>query len=200
MSDISERLVVHCPDREASQHLAAFIADHENHDGSVRVPLRLPINMFADRRSLIERRVIATLYPLRSISDAHPTYSVYWSPKGGGPFPEFSGALAVEKSERDDCFGLVVTGHYDPPLGAVDLTLGRRIAHSSARDLLRSIADYVENACAHSAAARAGHSRDRSDRDGALHQKYLEGSFRAGPDGDRVTSVQERDLELTEHP
>lgn len=163
MSTISERLVVHCPDQEASRHLAAFIADHHVGDGRVRITLRLPVGMFADRRSLIERRVVATLYPLRSSSDRHPTYSVTWSPMGGGPFPEFSGALAVETSPTDDCFGLIVSGRYDPPFGAVgalfDATLGRRIAHASARDLLRSIADYVENACAHDSAARAGYSR-----------------------------------------
>jgi hypothetical protein len=163
MSDISERLVVHCPDHEASRHLAAFVSEHQLGDGTVRVALRLPLSKFADRRALIERRVVATLYPLRSITDPHPTYSVTWSPKGGGPFPQFAGALAVEKSPHDDCFGLLVSGHYDPPFGAVgamfDDTLGRRIAHASARDLLRSIADYVENACAHTGAARAGFSR-----------------------------------------
>jgi hypothetical protein len=129
----------------------------------MRVVLRLPVSMFADRRSLIERRVIATLFPLRSIDDPHPTYSVTWASKGGGPFPEFAGALAVEKSPSDDCFGLVVSGHYEPPYGVLaamfDATLGRRIAHASARDLLRSIADYVENACAHRVAARAGFAR-----------------------------------------
>jgi hypothetical protein len=163
MSDISERLVVHCPDHEASRHLAEFIAHHRDADGKVRIALRLPIGLFADRRSLLERRVIATLYPLRSISDPHPTYSVTWSPQGGGPLPDFAGALAVEKSPADECFVLVVSGHYDPPFGPVgamfDVALGRRIAHASARDLLRSIADYVENACAHQVAARAGYAR-----------------------------------------
>jgi hypothetical protein len=163
MADISERLIVHCPDREASRHLAACISEHHAADGTVRIPLRLPVTLFADRRTLIERRVIATLYPLQSISDPHPTYSVSWAPQGGGLFPDFCGALAVEKSAHDDCFGLLVSGHYDPPLGAAgavfDAALGRRIAHTSARDLLRSIADFVENACAHSAAARAGFSR-----------------------------------------
>lgn len=163
MSDISERLVVHCPDHEASRHLAAFISDHQADDGTVRIVLRLPIGTFVDRRALIERQVCATLYPLKSMSDPQPTYSVTWSPKGGGPFPEFAGALAVQKTARDDSFRLIVSGHYEPPFGAIgaliDATLGRRIAHASARDLLRSIADYVENACAHSGAARAGFSR-----------------------------------------
>jgi len=161
MADISERLVVHCPDREASRHLSSFIADHQVGDGTVSVKLRLPIHLFAERRSLLERRIVATLYPLRSVSDPHPTYSVTWSPRAGGPFPEFAGALAVEKSPFDDCFGLLVSGHYELCFGAVsdwiDAALGRRIAHASARDLLRAIADYVENACAHSAAARAGY-------------------------------------------
>jgi hypothetical protein len=102
------------------------------------------------------------LYPLHSISDPHPTYSVTWSPKTGVSFPEFAGALAVEKGPRDHSFGLIVSGHYESPLGGVgtmfDATLGRRITHESARDLLRSIADYVENAWAHDEAARAGYS------------------------------------------
>ena len=166
MSDISERLVVHCPDREASRYLAHFIADHQVGDGTVRIALRLPIGLFTERRTLIERRVIATLYPLRSISDPHPTYSVTWAPRGGAPFPEFAGALAVVKSPHDDCFSLIVSGHYEPPFGGAgamfDAALGRRIAHASARDLLRSIADYVEKACAHNEAARAGYSRSKA--------------------------------------
>jgi hypothetical protein len=161
MTDISERLVVHCPAKEASHHLSAFIAEHQLGDGTIRIGLRLPISLFANRRSLIERQVVATLYPLRAAHDPHPTYSVTWSPRGGGPFPDFAGALAVEKSAHNDFFGLLVSGHYEPPFGTVgalfDAALGRRIAQASARDLLRSIADYIENARAHEAAARAGH-------------------------------------------
>jgi hypothetical protein len=196
MSDISERLVVHCPDNEASRHLATFIAEHRVRDGSVRIALRLPISMFADRRTLTERRAIATLYPLRSSSDPHPTYSVTWASKGGAPYPDFAGALAVEKSARDDCFGLVVSGHYEPPAGTVggvfDAALGRRIAQASARDLLRSIADYVENACAHSAAARAGYARYAGSLSGdsTVHQKHFERRLRTRSDLHRLSSVE----------
>jgi hypothetical protein len=163
MSHISERLVVHCPDRDASGHLAAFVAKHRADDGTTRITLRLPLRLFSEHRSLVERRVIATLYPLNSSRDPHPTYSVTWSPAGGGPFPEFAGALAVEKTPSDDSFGLIVSGYYEPPLGMVgalfDAALGRKIAHLSARDLLRSIGDHVENSVAHNEAARAGHRR-----------------------------------------
>lgn len=160
MSDISERLTVHCPDSEAAGHVAAFVAKHQTGDGTIRIPLRLPAGTFADRRSLAERRVIATLYPLHSTRDPHPTYSVTWAPQGGGAFPEFAGALAVEKGPRDACFGLMVSGHYEPPAVAVgalfDVALGARIVRTVARDLLHTIADHVHNAQAHCAAARAG--------------------------------------------
>lgn len=159
MSDISERLVVHCPDHAAGRHLAAFLAKHTVGDGAVKLALRLPVGAFGDRRARIERRIVARLSPLTAIGDAHPTYSVTWTPvAGGGLLPDFAGALAVETSTEVNCFGLVVTGHYDPPLGIVgalfDVALGRRIAHASARDLLRTIADFIENVSARNTAVR----------------------------------------------
>jgi hypothetical protein len=82
MTDVSERLVIHCPDHEASHYLTAFVADHQAGDGTVCIALRLPTSRLADRRPLIERCVIATLYPLKSSGDPHPAYSVTWLPKG----------------------------------------------------------------------------------------------------------------------
>ncbi len=73
MSHISERYVVHCPDREASRHVAAFVAKHQVADGTMRITLRLPLRMFADGRALVERGVVATLYPLHARCDPHPT-------------------------------------------------------------------------------------------------------------------------------
>ena len=66
MTHICERLVVHCPDQDASRYLAAFVAEHQVGDGSVHIALRPAIVMSADRRSLIERRVVATLNSLQS--------------------------------------------------------------------------------------------------------------------------------------
>jgi hypothetical protein len=174
MSDIDERRVVRCPFHEASSYLGAFIAEHQaGDDGTVRIALHLPIGMFADRRPLIERRLVATLYPLPWISDLYPTYSVTWSAKTDVSLPEFAGALAVENCRRHHCFQLIVSGRCGSPLKAVgttrDATFGRRLTLGSARDLLRSIAEHVENASAHDEAARAGYSplthftRDWSD-------------------------------------
>jgi hypothetical protein len=158
MTDICERLVVHCPTHEASDYLAAFVADHKQGDGSVRITLRLPMSRLADRRSITERPAIGTFFSLKAISDRYPTYSVTWLPKGDGPSPEFAGALAVETVARDDCFGLILSGRC-APLGAAGAkcNAGRRIAHVSPRAVLHAIANYVENAHAHNEAALAGH-------------------------------------------
>ena len=150
MADICERHVVRRSERHASHCLAAFIGQRRDRDGTVHIALRLPFRMFATRKSPIQRRVIATFYPIHSLGDEHSTYSVSWSAEGGGPFPKFAGALAVEKLPRDDCFGLILSGHYEPPMGKLgamfDAILGNRIAHGSTQELLRSIAAHVENA------------------------------------------------------
>jgi hypothetical protein len=152
MTDICERLVVHCPQHEAAHRLAAFVAEHRSENGSLSIALRLPIAMFAAWKVTLERRAVASFYSLSSAADSYPTYSVAWSSAGGGAFPEFAGALAVERTLLRECFSLVLSGHYQPPFGAVgavfDVGLGKRIARGSVRDLLRSIADHVERASA----------------------------------------------------
>jgi hypothetical protein len=153
LTDISERRVVLCPEREAAHHLAAFVAAHRAGDGSLNIALRLPLKVFAAWKLPFERRGVASFYALQSIGDRHPTYSVTWASKDRGPYPEFAGALAVETSPYRDCFGLILSGHYQPPFGPVgaliDAGLGFHIAAGTARDLLRSIASYVEHAAAH---------------------------------------------------
>jgi hypothetical protein len=162
MSDARKR-IVRCPYDEATQFLTAFIAQHRTGDGSARIALRLPAGIFAERRSLVERRLCATLYPLHSMNDRQQIYSVTWTLPAFGAWPEYSGALAVEKGAHDDCFGIFVSGDYEQlpctGSGGGDAMLLRRIAQASARELLRTIAGYVENACAHSFAARAGNSK-----------------------------------------
>jgi hypothetical protein len=55
MTDVCERPVVHCPNHKASHYLAAFVADHQVDDGTVRIVLRRPIR----RSSIHGRRVVA---------------------------------------------------------------------------------------------------------------------------------------------
>jgi hypothetical protein len=161
MTEICERCVVACPEHKASHYLATFVADHRVGDGTVRFELRRPIIKFTDRRQVTERPLVATL-SLQSMSDLDPTYCGTWMPKGDGPSPEFAGTLAVEKCRRDDCFRLILRGHYEPvsPIGVrSDAKVGSRTARVSARDVLRAIVRYVTDAYAHDEAALAGHRR-----------------------------------------
>ncbi len=161
-SDVSERIAVDCPAREASDFLDAFIADHRSVDGTLRLTLRSPARKLTDRRQPAERPVVATIAPLPSSGDPAQAYSITWSSAGDGPSPEFSGALAIEKARGDDSFGLILSGQYESA-GADRLvpsaTRGRRTARVSGRDVLRCIAEFVENARAHKDAAFAGHRR-----------------------------------------
>jgi hypothetical protein len=160
MSDKTTR-IVRSPYDEAARFLNSFIAQHRLSDGSARIGLRLPIGIFAERRSVVERRLWATVYPLHATSDRHHVYSVTWSLDSVGAFPEFNGALAIERGESYDTSAVYVRGNYEllPDAGSDDGTLFRRVAHASARELLRTIAEHVENACAHDFAARAGYSK-----------------------------------------
>ncbi len=149
MCEIRERRIVHCPEREASHRLAAFVAERRLGDGSLNIALRLPIEMLAAFKLPIERRGVASFYSLQSAADPHPTYSVSWTSAGGWPFPDFAGALVVEQVLLPQCFGLVLRGYYQPPhIGvrpSLDPETAGRIAHGLTHELLRSIAEYIEN-------------------------------------------------------
>jgi len=148
VTDICERRVVHRIESDASDALAAFLAGHRAGDGSVRIALRLPVNLITAWKSAIEQHGVADFAALRSSSEHFPTYSVTWSARDGGPFPVFAGALAVERLNNGDRVGLVLSGNYVPPFGRFgelfDAVIGRRIAHATARDLLNDIAAYIE--------------------------------------------------------
>lgn len=149
MCEISERLIVHCPEGEASHHLAAFVAERRLGDGSLNIALHLPIGDLAAFKLPVERSGVASFYSLGSAADPRPTYSVSWTSAGGWPFPDFAGALAVEQIPLPHCFGLLLRGYYQSPLAGVgprsDPQTDERVAHGITHELLRSIAQYIEN-------------------------------------------------------
>jgi hypothetical protein len=76
--------------------------------------------------------------------------------------PYFSGSLAINANNADDCFNFALAGQYLPTAGMMsDLTLGTRIAKASASALLHTIATYVKVASARNDAARAGKRQHR---------------------------------------
>jgi hypothetical protein len=99
---------------------------------------------------------------VHSIGDPNPRYLVIWSPKAGDWFPDFGGRLAFARSSRDSHLDLIINSHYEVPLNGagsiLDDAFNRRIIHGSARELLRSAVNHIEDVWAHDEAARAGYS------------------------------------------
>jgi hypothetical protein len=75
-------------------------------------------------------------------------WDVHWTPEGGGPYPDFDGALTVRADENYTSAILELHGAYTPPLGAAgevfDAVIGSKIASITAQTLLAQIAREVE--------------------------------------------------------
>ncbi len=150
MSTLSERTLVHCSVNQAARHLARYFKARGNSDGDVaRLNLRAEVPVPGKKDAVkLERIAIATLVPRHAPGEIMPHYAVTWAPESSGPYPTFTGDLAIESGDDYHTFYLVLKGSYEPPLGAVgaafDAVLGHRIAETTARNLLATIADSIE--------------------------------------------------------
>jgi hypothetical protein len=164
MCDISERLTV-CSSVDAGlTYLARFMSEHSPERGRSHVTFRLSASECPQALALSERRVHATLYPLGITCESRATYLLTWIL--GEAYPQFAGALAIEKFPADPrTFGLIVSGYYeavsDVEGAAASETLLCSSMKAAARKLLRAIAAYVEDGVAHNAAARASRPVNR---------------------------------------
>lgn len=145
MSVLREELFVKCPVNQARRHLDAFFKERPTL--ALRVPLVIP---GLRSGSLMQKDVTASIKRIHAPSDTFEDFSVTWEALGGGPFPRFTGKLAVKGDEDYDSFRLVLEGTYDPPLGAAgeafDVLVGHWIAIVTARDLLERVREAVETA------------------------------------------------------
>ncbi len=150
MRNLSERTLVHCSINQAAGHLTRYFKARGNSDGDVaRLSLRAEVPLPGLKETMrLERTAIATLVPRRKAGEMLPHYAVSWAPENGGPYPTFTGDLAIESGDDYDSFYLVLNGEYEAPLGSVgaafDAVVGHRIATMSARNLLATIADSIE--------------------------------------------------------
>jgi hypothetical protein len=150
MSTLSERTLVHCSVNQAARHLARYFQARGNSDGEVaRLSLRAEVPVPGSKGGMrLERTAIATLTPRHAAGDMLPHYAVTWASEVAGPYPTFSGDLAIESGDDYNSFYLALNGTYEPPLGplgaAFDAVVGHRIAVTSARNLLAMIADSIE--------------------------------------------------------
>lgn len=140
---------MHCAVNQAAGHLSRYFRARGNSDGDIaRLHLRADVPLPGRKDAVrLELTAIATLQARHTVGAMLPQYAVTWAPEHNGPYPTFSGELKIE-SEDYASFDLVLEGRYEPPLGMVgaafDAVVGHRIAESTARNLLATIADSIE--------------------------------------------------------
>jgi hypothetical protein len=137
---ILEKDLILAPLASADRFLRAFLAAHPAPKGTgARIVLRV---------GEVAQPVIAALEPLRRPGEMTPHYTIHWAAENGGPYPEFDGELSVVADEDYNGFWLVLEGAYAPPGGSAgslfDAAIGRRIAQSTTRGLLRELRVEIE--------------------------------------------------------
>ncbi len=151
MTSIKERVYVSCPFGKAPSFLNYYLdrlARTSDADGAV-LRLAVPLTEFGIPSDVaVHRDVVARFEPPSEKEFGRASTPVRWTPEGGGPFPDFVGAITVEEDERYGSCALVLEGAYEPPLGIVgkafDAAMGRRIAQRTARELLRVLRRKIE--------------------------------------------------------
>jgi len=147
VNEIHRRVFVRCPIGEAAERFDQFFNDNANAEGTVCFALRACAHLPAlETEITLKRDVVVSLRRPR-MAAAQGGCLVDWLPAGGGAFPRFCGALAIESAGDDDTFSLVIDGRYETPKRFAAQALegiGHRIAQATARDLLTRVRDDVE--------------------------------------------------------
>jgi hypothetical protein len=142
---------------DATRHFQRFFDESANGE-CVRLALRASTRIPPLGTEIaLTRDVVVTLRRASSPS-GDAVFEVEWTPADESAFPRLEGVLEVERDGDAGC-SLVLRGSYEPPAGyagsAFESAVGHRIAQATARDLLARIRDYVEQAYATGARARA---------------------------------------------
>lgn len=145
MSNLYQRRYLNCPYKRAKELLAgALSAAATSADGGL-LRLRLPVTEGA----ALSKDVLISIEPGNDPMHFDQVLNVRWEPAAGGLYPSFAGTLAIRADERYETSILELVGAYQPPLGAVgaafDTVVGSRIAHATARELLRAIGGEIED-------------------------------------------------------
>ncbi len=143
MTQIDGDVVVDCPTGEAAAYLAETFERLGPKGGPAVLALCVPVGDVTIAREVIVRIAQPKAAPGRRV------LSVTWTPKNGGPYPNFSGTLALTDHEPHKC-QLTIGGSYGPPGGlagvAFDAVVGRRMANASLKALLLTLKAAIETA------------------------------------------------------
>ncbi len=136
---VYERHTTQCPYVRAREYL------HGALEGVVESQRTMTLSLKA---GALEKPVLVTYKRGEDPMRFDEPWLVHWTPKGGGPYPDFDGELTVRADESYRSAVLELRGEYVPPLGtfgqAFDMLVGSRIAAASARTLLQQIARLME--------------------------------------------------------
>jgi hypothetical protein len=153
MTEIADEVTVDCTSGEAASYLAGFFEQLGAPGGGGAVlTLCIPLG-----DASINREVIAKITAPKG-SPGYRVMGVTWSPKDGGPYPDFDGSLSLSDLSASSS-KLVLRGTYGPPGGIVgaafDAVVGRRMASASLKALLATLKAAIEAARTQASAVAA---------------------------------------------
>jgi hypothetical protein len=143
MTALRHTKVVFCPYARAKTYLAQALEELADRSAPQTLTLRVPLPGGELAKDVVVRYG-------RAADPRHfdQPWTVHWTPKGGGPYPDFDGTLTVRSDERYSSSILELDGSYRPPFGSVgqlfDEAVGVHIAESTANVLLSEIAARME--------------------------------------------------------
>lgn len=145
MTHVYERIFLKCPYVRAREYLRESLEPAAESTSPQVLPLAAPLTFVP---GALEKNVLVRYERGRDPMHFDEPWHVFWTPEGGGPYPDFSGEITVRADESYNGAVLELHGDYAPPLGAVgkafDMVIGAKIAASTARKLLGRIGGAME--------------------------------------------------------
>lgn len=145
MTHIYERRIISCPYVRAREYLRESLQAIADGKTPQTLPLSTPLAVVPGS---VEKNVVVRYERGRDPLHFDEPWKVYWTPEGGGPYPDFAGELTVRADETYRGAVLELTGDYAPPFGALgrgfDMLVGAKIASATAKALLDRIGGSME--------------------------------------------------------
>jgi hypothetical protein len=145
-TSLAEQIPIDVPLNRAPFFLERFFTERRTPEGN-ETTLHLTVPGLP-RGVTLEHDVLATFVREGRWKSWNDAAELSWHADGGGPFPTFHGELKILADEDYNSAILAIKGSYTPPGGAAgrvfDATLGRKIAHGTAQQLLRELKSAVE--------------------------------------------------------
>ncbi len=153
MTEITGDVIVECASGEAASYLADFF-EQVGVPGGGGAMLTLYIKL---GDASISHDVIAKLTAPKG-SPGFREMGVTWTPKDGGPYPDFEGTMTLTDQSANSST-LTLSGRYGPPGGiagaAFDAVVGRHMATASLKALLTTLKSAIEAARTQASAVAA---------------------------------------------